>query len=117
MADDEVEVRQATAEVLETMGYRVFQASDGEQALSVFKEHYQDITLVMVDVVMPKLGGIQLVQALREIKVQVPVILMTGYDRNNVLKTGGMPAQSKILTKPIHFDVLQATIAQLLHRA
>ena len=117
LADDEVEVRQATAEVLETMGYRVFQASDGEQALSVFKEHYQDITLVMVDVVMPKLGGIQLVQALREIKVQVPVILMTGYDRNNVLKTGGMPAQSKILTKPIHFDVLQATIAQLLHKA
>ncbi len=115
LADDEVEVRQATSEVLETMGYRVFQASDGEQALSIFKEHYQDISLVMVDVVMPKLGGIQLVQALREIKVQVPVILMTGYDRNNVLKTGSMPTQSQILTKPIQFEVLQATIAQLLH--
>jgi PAS domain S-box-containing protein len=117
LADDEDEVRQATAEVLETMGYRVFQASDGEQALSIFKERYQDIALVMVDVVMPKLGGIQLVQALRETKEQVPVILMTGYDRNNVLKAGSIPTQSQILTKPIHFDVLQATIAQLLHKA
>jgi len=67
--------------------------------------------------VMPKLGGIQLVQALRETKEQVPVILMTGYDRNNVLKAGSIPTQSQILTKPIHFDVLQATIAQLLHKA
>ncbi|MDQ7059043.1 MAG: response regulator [Ghiorsea sp.] len=117
LADDEVEVRQAAAEVLETMGYKVFQACDGEQALAIFKEHYKDIALVMVDVVMPKLGGIQLVQALRAIKAQVPVILMTGYDKNNVLKSGGIPTQSQILTKPIDFDVLHATIYQLLHKA
>ncbi|WP_198401647.1 hybrid sensor histidine kinase/response regulator [Ghiorsea bivora] len=117
LADDEVEVRQAMAEVLETMGYRVYQASDGEQAFVIFKEHYKDIALVMVDVVMPKLGGVQLVQVLRDIKSQVPVILMTGYDKNNVLKIGSIPTQSQILTKPIHFDVLQDAIYQLLHRA
>jgi len=117
LADDEVEVRQATAEVLETMGYRVFQASDGEQALSIFKERHKDIALVMVDVVMPKLGGIRLVQALRDVKAQIPVLLMTGYDKDNVLKTGSIPSQSQILTKPIDFDVLQATIYQLLHKA
>jgi len=117
LADDEDEVRQATAEVLETMGYRVFQASDGEQALAIFKEDYKDIALVIVDVVMPKLGGVQLVQALREIKANVPVILITGYDKNNVLKTGSIPTQSQILTKPIDFNMLQATIDQLLHKA
>ncbi|MCF6208798.1 MAG: ATP-binding protein, partial [Ghiorsea sp.] len=117
LADDEIEVRQATAEVLEAMGYRVLQASDGEQALAIFKEDSKDIALVMVDVVMPKLGGVQLVQALRDIKAEVSVILMTGYYKNNVLKTGDISTQSQILTKPIDFDVLQATIYQLLHKA
>ncbi len=115
LADDETDVRETTAEVLESLGYRVLQAKDGEEALVLFAAHQTDISLVILDVVMPKLGGMALAQALREIQADIPVILMTGYDKDNVLEACDTLLQSQILTKPIHFEVLQDTISQLLH--
>ena len=114
LADDELYVREGTSEVLESIGYRVLQAEDGEQALEIFREHKDEIHLVLLDVVMPNLGGLETAQKIREINPNLPVILMTGYDRENVLRGKGTLENSKVLMKPVKYNVLSFTIRGML---
>lgn len=114
LADDEQNLRKTTAEVLESMGYRVLQASDGLKALEVYKEHQEDIAIVLLDVVMPHMGGVQLAKELRKMKVDTPIIFMTGYARENVLDKSQQISNCDILTKPVQFSTLDHTIRQLI---
>jgi len=114
LADDEQDVRKTTAEVLESMGYRVLQAEDGLKALEIYKAHQEDVAIALLDVVMPHMGGAQLAEKLHEMNANIPIVFMTGYDREHVLDTNNQIANSDILTKPIQFSVLGHTIRQLL---
>ncbi len=71
-----LEVGQA---MLERLGYRVLTAVDGEQALEVYREHREEIELVLTDMVMPKLGGVALLHVLKVRNPDVKVVLITGY--------------------------------------
>jgi len=112
LTDDEKIVRKTTAEVLEAMGYRVLQATDGLKAIEIFKVHQEEIAIALLDVVMPHCGGVPLAKRIREIKPDVPVIFMTGYDKDHVLDDDEDVPNSKMLTKPVKFDVL----SHLMHR-
>ncbi|MDX8411407.1 MAG: PAS domain S-box protein [Mariprofundaceae bacterium] len=114
LADDEQHVREAIAEVLETLGYKVLKAKDGLEALAVFKAHQREIALAMLDVVMPHCGGTQLAKRIRNINPDVPVIFMTGYDKEHVLSSGEQIQHSDSITKPFQFDLLSRAIRQLL---
>jgi len=114
VADDRDYVRETTAEVLELMGYRVLRAVDGLEALEIFKAHRQEIALTLLDVTMPKLGGARLAGLIRKIKPDVPVIIMTGYDKEYVFGSSEPIKNSEIITKPVQFDALNRAIRQLL---
>jgi len=114
LADDEQHVRETVAEVLATIGYKVLQAKDGREAMDIFKANKEEITLTMLDVVMPHSGGIQLAEQIREVSPDMPVIFMTGYDNEQVLGRSDPPRNSKVLTKPVQFEVLSHSIRQLL---
>jgi len=105
-----------TAEVLEMLGYRVLLASDGLEALALCESRQGDIDLAMLDVVMPGCGGMQLAEKIRAIKPGLPVIFMTGYDKQHVLGGNEPLPDSEILTKPVNFDDLNHDIRQLLDR-
>lgn len=64
LAEDDVSIRLATRRALESKGYRVLEAADGEQALALFRQHRHEIRLLVSDLVMPNLGGQQLAEAL-----------------------------------------------------
>jgi len=85
LADDEQVVREVMAEILESMGYRVLQASDGLEAMEVFMAHEQDIALALLDVVMSHCGGMPLAKRIRSTNPDVPVLFLTGYDKEHVL--------------------------------
>ncbi|MDQ6957518.1 MAG: PAS domain S-box protein [Mariprofundaceae bacterium] len=114
LADDERHVRETVAEVLETMGYKVLQAKDGREAMRIFKTNQDEITLAILDVVMPHYGGIQLAERIRKMSSDIPVIFMTGYDNEQVLGSIEQPRNSKILTKPVQFEDLSHSIRQML---
>ncbi|MBN4082540.1 response regulator, partial [Mariprofundus ferrooxydans] len=116
LVDDEQYVRETTAEVLEAFGYKVLQAEDGLQAIDVFKKHQHDIDIVILDVVMPKLGGVESAAHIRMINANIPVIFVTGYDKEQMLKIGNQASNSAVLGKPIQFDKLHSIISQKVAR-
>lgn len=109
VAEDEPSIRLASRRALESKGYEVLDAADGEQALEKWRQNRDRIALVISDLVMPNLGGVQLVQALRAEGSDVPVIFTSGYSSEAVSRDGALPADVEFLDKPW-------TLAQLFTR-
>jgi len=115
LVDDQEDLRNSTAQVLEVLGYTVLQAETGVEAVTLFAEHRQQIALILSDVVMPKMGGVELLQNIRRTDAHMPFILTTGYDRQHVLgeKINGL--NCTVLTKPFDFNMLSSVIHGLIH--
>jgi len=114
LADDEMIVRETMTEVLESLGYRVLPCKDGLEAMEVFRVHQQEIDLALLDIVMPHSGGVKLAEHIRAINPDMPVIFLTGYDKNRVLDTDEQIPNSEALIKPVNFGVLSQNIRTLL---
>ena len=79
VVEDEADVRGMARRLLEELNYRVLVASDGQEALVVYAERRDEISLVLSDMMMPEMGGVQLFRALKEQNPEVRVVIMTGY--------------------------------------
>jgi CheY-like chemotaxis protein len=77
LVDDDAEVRDLAARVLERRGFRVLAAEDGVRALSIVYGE-TDLALLLTDVVMPGLGGVELARRMRELRPKTRVVFMTG---------------------------------------
>jgi len=82
VVDDEETIRDFARDVLEGNGYRVILAEDGAQAVRVFEEHDGDISLVILDMVMPNMGGHEAFLRMRASNPKVRALLSTGYSQN-----------------------------------
>ena len=114
LVDDEITMRQTIGEVLTNMGYIVIEASDGEQALQLFKDKQHNIDLVISDVVMPNMNGPDSVQQMRLINNSLPVILMTGYDKYKATNSTGEIDGAIVLSKPFSFEELSHSLRSLI---
>jgi len=114
LADDEPVIREVMAEVLESIGYRVIMAADGLEAFELFKAHEQDIAIALLDLIMPRMGGAQLAGQIRAMKPELPVIFLTGYDKEHVLNGNEKIQLSETFTKPVNFDALSHSIRKML---
>ena len=111
LVEDDTEVRGSLAALLEEWNYRVVQAANGQEALVCLARPWQQVDVILSDVVMPRLGGVGLVKALRKDGVTTPVILMSGYmagDARMSLKGAGVIAW---LDKPPSSAALAAALA------
>ena len=79
VAGDEESVMQLLLDLLESQGYRVLTARDGAEAISVLKAELGRIDLVVLDVVMPKVSGLEVVAHLRRTAPHIPILLSTGF--------------------------------------
>ena len=114
IAEDEERVRNLTRRILELHGYRVLTASDGEEALKVFKDHSQEIQLALLDIVMPKMGGHAVVAKLHELSPGLPIFLTTGYSSISI-SSDFTPAENvHLLRKPYHTSELLKEIRKVL---
>ncbi|MEQ8409750.1 MAG: response regulator [Gammaproteobacteria bacterium] len=81
VVDDDEMVRNVTGRMLELAGYAVLMAGGGHEAIDIFKAEHSAIDLVILDVVMPKMHGSEVSIKLREMNPTIPVLFVTGYDR------------------------------------
>jgi len=79
LVDDEAVVRNSTARLLRKLGYTVLVAEDGEVALELFRQHPDEVDLVILDLIMPTMNGEATFEALLEIKSKVKVLVTSGY--------------------------------------
>jgi two-component system cell cycle sensor histidine kinase/response regulator CckA len=100
LVEDEPPVRSTVRRLLERHGYQVLEASNGHDALSLIAARGSEIQLVVSDMVMPGMGGMELASRLRAISPRIPVLLMTGYTEEAIARTGDRPHDGLIIEKP-----------------
>jgi len=117
LVDDQQEVRETYREVLESIGYDVLEACDGVEALEVYFSHADDIAAVVSDVVMPRMQGVELSSRIKQHNVDLPVLLMSGYDRDDVLADPACGVVDRVLSKPIAIDVFSHALYSMLEKS
>jgi two-component system, cell cycle sensor histidine kinase and response regulator CckA len=114
LAEDDEFVRGMAVRILERAGYKVLEAKDGEEAVAVFKENPDCIALLLLDVVMPNLGGNDAFKCIRAIRPGVPALFTSGYSENAVHTNFVLHEGVKLIQKPYAPGVLLRRIRAVL---
>jgi CheY-like chemotaxis protein len=116
VVDDEEPIRALAKEILEDHGYRILLAVDGVEGLKIFREYNGEIGLVILDMVMPKLGGRETFLKMKELNPEVRALLSTGYSRegkaSEILDSGVMG----FVQKPYRVNSLLSAVRNVLDR-
>jgi len=116
LVDNEEDLRNAACEYLESCGYRVLTAGDGREAAAICDEHEGAISLLISDIVMPRLNGRGLVEHVRKARPRTNVLMISGYADDAVLSHGISLDSSCFLQKPFTFQDLGAKIRAILDK-
>lgn len=114
VVDDEPMIVEMETEMLEDLGYRVSARTNGIEALAAIRFNQDEFDLVISDVTMPNMTGDQLIQNIREIRPDLPVILCTGFSEKITAEKACALGAGALIMKPINQRTLAATIRNLL---
>ncbi len=114
LAEDDDAVRDLTRDILERSGYSVLTATDGEDAIRVFDQHVGAIDLVILDVVMPRLGGRAVLDHVRGRRPEVGVLFSSGYSLNAIHTNFILDDGFELIQKPFHRDDLLRKVREVL---
>jgi len=114
LVDDDVSVREVGKEVLEQLGYKVFIASDGIGAIDTYTQYSNIISAIVMDVVMPRLQGTDAALKIKKHNPNLPIILVTGYDKGNVIDDEMRQNIDAVICKPFSTSKLSDTLHNLL---
>ena len=114
LIDDEASVLRATQLLLEEVGYQVVTARDGAEALRCFEERREEISLVLLDMIMPEMSGPEVFDKLRAMADNVPVLLSSGYARDvkadDLLRRGA----KGFIQKPFRLEDLSRRVRETI---
>jgi PAS domain S-box-containing protein len=114
VVEDEESVRDMVCKTLQSMGHEIITAHDGADALEKYKQHTGTIHLLLTDVVMPHMSGIDLAETLIAQHPDLKVIFMSGYTSSDVVKESPAGKGSSFLEKPFALDHLCHTVRAVL---
>jgi len=115
IADDDGAVRQALSDIIQPEGFRTYAVSSGEEAIDVVQQ--QPVHLVLLDMHMPRLTGLETLRLVRQINALLPAILVTG-DADDRLVRQAIAAQFfSVVPKPVSKNVLLYTVVRALRRS
>ncbi len=117
VVDDEIGLRRTLGRALDRLGYRVEQAASGEEAVQRFAERPDEIALVLLDVLMPGIGGVAAFRELRRLRPDARIVVMTGYASGAELETLRAEGASAIMIKPFAIPEFAETIRAVLDGA
>jgi len=116
VVEDNDDVRNVTTMILEAHGYRVIEAVNGEEAIVRFTESRDDVKLVLLDVIMPKMSGKEVYDAIRKIKPNVKALFTSGYTADILSKKVMLEDGLNFLQKPVPPLELLRKVRELLDR-
>jgi two-component system, cell cycle sensor histidine kinase and response regulator CckA len=114
LIDDEAVLRDVAGRALTAGGLRVLQASGGQEGLELFQAYRDEIALVLLDRVMPGLDSTETLAAIRQVRPDVKVLLMSGYDRSEALRRFREPDLAGFLQKPYTLHTLLDAVGRAL---
>lgn len=114
VVEDELNVRNLVRDVLEPLGYRLLLAENGEKALSLLDEQAGEIHLLLTDVVMPVMNGVEFAAHFRRRHPGAPVIFMSGYTDDIISRHGVVDNEETLLEKPVKPGDLAQAVRQML---
>jgi len=116
VVDDEASIREVTKTSLETYQYRVLTASDGIEAVAQYVQHQAEISVVLIDMIMPSMDGFTTIRTLQKINPQVKVVSVSGLSaKDQVAKAAGGNTVRAFLSKPYTAKELLKTLHEVLH--
>ena len=117
IAEDHEGIREMASATLESLGYHVLLARDGEEAVAIFSAHRDSIALVLLDVIMPRRSGPETYEAITALKPGIPVIFATGYSNETAALTEMVERGIIVLQKPYSPRVLCRRVREALDYA
>lgn len=116
IVDDDMRMRKAIGDFLIGKGYSILEAGNGEAALEIFYEKSNEIDLILLDVMMPEINGLLVLNELRKIS-DIPIIMLTARSEESYQIDGLTRGADDYITKPFSPSLLIARVESVLRRA
>ena len=114
LVDDEDQVKLVAKAMLKALGFNVFDASNGREALDLYQNNAADITLVLTDIGMPVMDGYTLFRELKVLNPELPIIVSSGYGDAEVSARIGSHTIDGLISKPYNIDKLQEILKSVM---
>jgi PAS domain S-box-containing protein len=114
LAEDETSIRNVSKLMLEKEGYTVLTACDGEEALKVYAKHSSEIDMLLLDVMMPKVGGRAVYDHVHKLRPKIPVLFASGYSMHTIDTSFVLEENLTLINKPFRRDDLLRKIRHVL---
>lgn len=114
LVDDEETVRQVSREMMEALGYKVIPAGSGKEAVAVYRLNQDSIDMVLLDMVMPDMGGGEAYDQLKEINPQLKVLLLSGFSVDGQATEILQRGCDGFIQKPFNMEALSGKIREIL---
>ncbi|MFC3095438.1 PAS domain S-box protein [Alteromonas sediminis] len=114
VVDDEQLLRELCFDFLTACGYNILLADNGKEGVEVYREHYHDIDLVLMDLAMPIMGGHEACRELKRINPSVKIIISSGYDSGLSIEAQKASEVSAIIEKPYKLQELKESVVKVL---
>jgi len=116
IAEDEEPLRTLAAQLLSELGYTVLLASDGEEALRIYRDPGVQIDLMLLDIVMPRMSGRQVYEAIRKQGSKTPAIFISGFVPEGTRANYGADLNAPLIQKPYSIGDLGRKVRDVLDR-
>lgn len=117
IVDDEVKMRTLLKLGLSRHGFSVLEAGGGEEALHVCRNYDRPIHLLLVDVMMPGMSGVELAPQIMALRPEIKVVLMSGYRDDQIFLNAALNPSTPFFHKPFTMEALVQKIHDLLNRS
>jgi CheY-like chemotaxis protein len=112
LVDDEANIRLSAAKFLTSIGYTILEASNGQDAIEILKSKSNEIDLIVLDMIMPVLNGIETYEQIKVMNIECPVIISTGYIKEMELDKMMKDGIAGMIRKPFQMRELSRIVAQ-----
>ena len=114
LVEDEAVVRELILQTLRSEGYRIFAAPNPKEAIRIFEQHREEINMIISDMVMPNMSGLDLIQQIQPAKYGIKILYISGYTDHTMIKRGVLTAETPFLQKPFNTSTLLNKVREVL---
>ncbi len=114
LAEDDDDLRAVTRQIIEGHGYTVIEAADGKEAVERFRENRERLELLILDAIMPKMGGKKAYEEIRAEQPDIKVLFLSGYTADTIVRDGFLEQGLNFISKPVAPAELLSKIREIL---